>query len=160
MEEPRIYTEAEAERFFAINYFNKIWGLLEKPDRTRDEDELMLDYAHASLAHWRAAGTPLNLQRGIWMLSRVHSVLGQSGPALAYANHCQDLTEQHDDLMQDFDKAFAFEALARAHALAGKREEAEKYLCQAEEAGNLIQDDEDRKIFQADLNDGNWYGLK
>jgi hypothetical protein len=160
MEVLKTYTVAEAERFFAVEYFNKIWGLLEKPDRDTEKDQIMLEYAYASLAHWRMAGTPLNLQRGEWMLTRVYCVLGQSEPALVHALICRQLTDQHLDLMQDFDLAFAWECLARAHALAGHKDEAQKLHLKAQESGQLIKDDDDRKIFFDDLNGGEWYGLK
>lgn len=160
MEETKTYTVAEAERFFAVNYFNKIWGLLEKSVRSEEEDRIMLEYAYASLAHWRVAGTPLNLQRGEWMLSRVYTVLGKIHPALDHAHLCRELTEKHLDLMQDFDLAFSWECIARAHALAGHMDEAPKLRLRAAEFGKLIKDDQDRKIFEDDLNGGEWYGLK
>jgi len=160
MKDNKTYTVAEAERFFAVDYFNKIWDLLEKPGRSEEEDQLMLEYAYASLAHWRVAGTPLNLQRGIWMISRVYSFLDQAGPAMAFAGQCLALTHQHKDLMQDFDIAFSYEALARAHAVSGNKKETLHFLHLAEEAGNLIHDSEDRKIFIDELNDGDWHGLK
>ena len=160
MNSPKTFTEAEAEHFFAIQFHGKTWELLDKPDHTAEEKELLKDYAHASLAHWRVAGTPLNEQRGLWMLSRIYNVLGQVESALYYAQRCQELTLRHKDLMQDFDIAFAFEALARAHALAGDNESTHKYLIQAKEAGNNILDKEDLKIFLGDLNGGNWHGLK
>ena len=160
MDKTKTYTETEAERFFAIKFNVLTWGLLEKPDRTSLENELLIDYAHASLAHWRTAGTPLHLQRGLWLLSRVYNVLGRVDSSLSFANRCQEVTLQHKDLMLDFDLAYAFEALARAHALAGKRSEAEKYLTLSREAGDLIRNEEDRMIFLGDLNGGNWHGLK
>ena len=160
MAETKTYTEEEAERFFAIKYFNQIWNLLDKPVRTGEENELLLDYAHTSMAHWRVAGTPLNLQRGEWMLSRVYCVLGKSEPALEHAHRCKQLTDQHLDLMQDFDLAFAWECLARAHALAGHKDEVIKLCIKAKEAGQLIKDEQDRKVFENDFNGGEWYGLK
>jgi hypothetical protein len=160
MEEPKTYSLAEAERFFAVEYFNKIWDLLEKQKRSDKENRIMLEYAYASMAHWRVAGTPLNEQRGEWMLSRVHCVLGQTEPALAHAHRCREMTDQHLDLMQDFDLAFSWECIARAHALAGHKVEVQKLCLKAEEMGKLIQDDEDRKIFENDFNGGEWYGLK
>lgn len=160
MEVLKTYTLAETERFFAVEYFNKTWGLLEKTDRNNEEDQIMLEYAYASLAHWRVAGTPLNLQRGEWMLTRVYCVLGQSESALVHAHICRQLTDQHLDLMQDFDLAFAWECLARAHAMAGQKDEAQKLRLKAQESGQIIKDDDDRKIFFDDLNGGEWYGLK
>ena len=148
---PKTFTETEAERFFAAQYFNQTWGLLDKPDRTPDETETLIDYAHASLAHWRKAGTPLHHQRGEWMLSRVYWALGQAEVSLAHARRCKQLTDENLELMQDFDLAFAWECLARAHALAGNQKEAEECRKQAEKAGKAIQDEEDRKIFDSDL---------
>jgi len=160
LEEPKTYTEAEAERLFAVKYFNKIWDILDKPKRTQEDNELILEYAYTSLAHWRVTGTGLNLQRGEWMLSRVYCVLGQSEPALGHANRCKQLTDQHLELMQDFDLAFAWECLARAHALAGHKDEVNKLCNKAKEAGQLINDEQDRKIFEDDFNSGEWYGLR
>ena len=73
----------------------------------------MLHAAHASLYHWLEAGTEVNHQRGIWMISRVHAFLGNSDRALRYAIRCMELTELHSDLMEDFDFAFAWEGLAQ-----------------------------------------------
>ena len=57
MSEEKTYTESEAQRFFAVRYNGTTWDLLEKPDRTKADDELMVHTAHASCCHWLAAGT-------------------------------------------------------------------------------------------------------
>ena len=72
---------------------------------------------------------------------------------------CQALTEEHADLLEDFDRAYALEALARANAVAGNREEALRYKEQAEHAGQAIADEESRKYFVGDLAGGNWGSL-
>ena len=64
MSEEKTYTEAEAHRFFAIGLNGKTWELLEKPDRTPQEGEVMIHAAHASCYHWLRAGSGLNHQRG------------------------------------------------------------------------------------------------
>ena len=56
MSEKKTYTEEEANRFFAVNFHGMTWDLLDKPNRTADDDEKLIDYAHSSLAHWRKAG--------------------------------------------------------------------------------------------------------
>ncbi len=61
--------------------------------------------------------------------------------------------------MQDFDFAFAYEGMARAHALSGQHDRARKFLAQAEAAGQAIADDEDRAYFFSDLRGGEWSGL-
>jgi hypothetical protein len=62
--------------------------------------------------------------------------------------------------MKDFDWAYAYEGVARANALAGKRDEAIKYIQLAEDKGQAIGNDEDKSIFLGDLNGGNWHGLR
>jgi hypothetical protein len=151
MDEEKRYTETEAQRFFAIQFHGQTWDLLDKSDRTKEEDELMIHTAHASCRHWLAAGTGLHHQRGEWLISRVYAVLGMGDAALRHANRCLELTEEYADLMQDFDRAFAYEGVARANAIAGNREEARKYIGLAAQAGEAIADEEDRRIFMGDF---------
>jgi hypothetical protein len=158
--EEKAFTESEAQLFFAKGFNGKTWELLDKGERTQEENELLVDYAHASLAHWRAAGTGVHLQRGTWMLARVNTVLGNAQMALQHAGRCLELTEQHKGLLADFDFAFAYECMARAQALAGNRAEALKYWDMADKAGAIIKDKEDRQIFFDDFNGGDWYGFK
>jgi hypothetical protein len=62
--------------------------------------------------------------------------------------------------MKDFDLAYAYEAVARANALAGNRDEAARYLQLARESGQAIGDAEDKSTFLGDLNGGNWHGFQ
>ena len=160
MSEEKSFTESEAQLHFAKQFNGKTWELLDKQERTQEEAELMVDYAHASLAHWRAAGTGVHLQRGAWMLARVYTALGNTALAVQYANRCLELTEKHKEQLSDFDFAFAYECKARTQALAGNRAEAQKYADMADKAGAAIEDEEDRQIFFDDFNSGEWYGVK
>lgn len=160
MSEEKTFTEAEAHLHFAKGFNGKIWELLEKPERKPEEDELLVDYTHASLAHWRVAGTEMHLQRGAWMLAHVYTVLSNTALALQHAQHCLELTEKYKEHLADFDFAYAYECLARAQALGGNKAEARKYIEMADEAGAAIKDEEDREIFLGDFNGGDWYGVK
>ena len=93
MSENETFTEAEAHLHFAKQFNGKTWELLDKQERTQEENELLVDYAHASLAHWRTAGTGVHLQRGAWMLARVNTVLGNAQMALQHAGHCLEFGE-------------------------------------------------------------------
>lgn len=97
----------------AIKLFNETWDLIEKENRSMDEEALMIHKAHASLYHWLQAGTPLHEQRGEWMVSHVYAVIGRYEPAIYHAKRCMALTQQHK--FDDFDLTFAYEALARAY---------------------------------------------
>lgn len=134
----------------AKSIHGEVWSLLEKQNRTEDENRRMVHAAHASLYHWLHAGAAVNEQRGEWLIARVYATLGRAESALDHAQRCRAITEEHSDEMKDFDIAYAFEGLARAYALAGQADEAARFKKQAREAGNAIADAEDRKIFDHD----------
>ncbi len=48
-------------RTLAVELFNHVWTLLEKPDRTSAQDDEMLHAAHASRYHWGEIGESVNL---------------------------------------------------------------------------------------------------
>ncbi|MBN1453212.1 MAG: hypothetical protein JW963_19520 [Anaerolineales bacterium] len=160
MSKEKTFTESEAQLHFAKQFNGKTWELLDKQERTREENELLVEYAHASLAHWRVAGTGVHLQRGVWMLVRINIVLRNTQVALQYAQRCLELTEQYKNLLSDFDFAFAYECMARTQALAGNQAEAQKYIAMADKTGAAIEDEEDRQIFFDDFNGGDWYGVR
>ena len=119
--------------------------------RTPDEDEEMLHAAHASRYHWIRAGTRVNAARGEWQCSRVYAVLGRPEPALHHARRCLELCESVVDDLDEFDLPFAYEALARAHAVAGDEGEARHWIARARDAGAAISDEDDRALLEADL---------
>lgn len=160
MNEVKTYTEQEANRHFAASANGRVWTLLEKSDRTRAEDELMVYAAYASCYHWLQVGTGLHHQRAEWMIARVYAELGVGDAALWHARRCQELTGQYADEMEDFDRAYALEAMARANAVAGNRTEALNQLELAEKAGQAISDSESKKFFLGDLNNGDWHGIR
>ena len=117
----------------------------------------MLLAAYASLYHWLKVGeSPVNAQRGYWILSRVYQSLNQAAPALAWALKCLETSEDSPSEMKDFDRAYAHEALARSYALGGDLVQAKKYYQMALKLGNSIQDPEDQQIFMNDLSGGDW----
>jgi tetratricopeptide (TPR) repeat protein len=141
----------EEQRTLAAELFNGAWRLLEKPDRTPDEDDEMLHAAHASRYHWIRAGTRVNAARGEWQCSRVYAVLGRPEPALHHARRCLELCESAPDELDEFDLPFAYEALARAHAVAGDEQEARHWIAKARAAAEAISDEDDRALLEVDL---------
>jgi DNA-binding transcriptional MerR regulator len=137
------------ERKLAADLFNGVWSLLETEARTRAQDDRMLHMAHASRYHWEQVGTPANLARGEWLCSRVYAVLGRAEPALHHARRVLEICEEHG--IGDWDLAFAHEAQARAHAVAGDREAAAEALERARASADGIAEAEDRDLLLADL---------
>jgi len=136
------------ERKLAADLFNRAWELMEKPGRTRDEDDEMLHTAHASRYHWGVVGQPEHRTRGEWQISRVYTVLGRGEPAIAHAQRCLELCEEHG--IGDWDLAYAYEALARAYQTAGDATELGKFKKLARDAGDRITEAEDREHFEED----------
>lgn len=122
----------------ARQLFNRTWALLDKPDRTPDENEEMLHTAHASRYHWGQVGGALHRGRGEWQISRVNAVLGRPDAAMIHARLYLALCERGDGL-GPFDLVFAHEAIARAAAIAGNRATCEHHLAQAREVAAELQ---------------------
>jgi len=154
--EPVMGTHAEAldretERRLAADCFNKTWTLMEKQGRTREEDDEMVHCAHASSYHWYQVGTAANRARGEWQCSRVYAILGRAEPALHHARRCLELVEASPAEMEEFDLPAAYEALARAHAVAGDPAEARRYVELGREVTAKIADEDDRRLMEADF---------
>lgn len=137
------------QRQLAVDLFNGVWRLLEREDRDTADDDRMLHMAHASRYHWGEVGEPVNHSRGEWQCSRVYAVLGRAEPALHHARRGLEICQEH--AIKDFDIAFAYESLARAHAVAGDREQAREWTERALEAAGAIAEADDRELLLSDL---------
>jgi len=136
-------------RQLGVDLFNGSWTLMEQSDRTPDDDVLMIHMAHASAYHWLQVGAPENIARSHWQCSRMYAVLGRSEPAIYHARLVLEVCEQND--IGDWDLAFAYEALARAYAVAGNSAESARWLTRAQAASGDITDEEDRDLLLTDL---------
>jgi hypothetical protein len=137
------------ERAVAVDCFNGTWTLLEKHDRTPDDDARMIHMAHASTYHWANVGTDVNQIRGEWQCSRVYAVVGRAEPALFHAQRALAICQRAG--IADFDLAFCYEALARAYAVAGDETQKQHWLGEARAALESISEEEDRTLVEADL---------
>ena len=143
--------DGDAHRALGAALFNRVWTLLEKPDRTTDEVDEMIHAVHASCFHWSLAEgvEPMNRARGEWQCSRVYAVLGQVEPARWHAQRCLDIVEVN--AVGDFDRAAAYEALARASAIAGDTTVTADWKAKAAALVVGIDDSEDRQVIEDDL---------
>ena len=142
----------EQHRRLGADLYNRTWSLIDKVGRTPAEDDEMLDCAHASAYHWlRAGGTAANRARSHWQCSRVHALVGQAEGAVHHARRCLALVEGAPEEMEEFDLPSAYEALARAHAVAGDEAEMRRWLELGRAAAARIADVEDRALIEGDL---------
>ncbi len=129
--------------------FNRTWEWMEQEGRSPADDDTMIHTAHASRYHWTQVGTPANFARGEWLCSRVYAVLHRGEPSVHHAQRTLAICVENG--IGDWDLAFAYEALARAHAVAGDAESARVCTEQALAAAAEIVDPEDRALVLADL---------
>jgi len=140
-------TSGSPERALGVELFNLTWELVE----SREDDDRMLGAAHASRFHWGEAPecTDANRARGEWLLSRVYVLLGRGEPAVWHAQRCLAWCERGG--LRDWDLAYAYEALARASALAGDAAAAASWRERARSAGDEIAEADDREHFAEDF---------
>lgn len=152
MGKPAEAVDPEGHRRLGVDLFNETWTLLAKAPRSPEEDDELLHCAHASAYHWlHAGGTDANRARSQWQCSRAHSVLGQAEGAIYHAERCLAIVRGVPEVMEEFDLAAAYEALARAHAVAGSTAESLRWLELGRAAAAEIPDEDDRAIVEADL---------
>jgi DNA-binding transcriptional MerR regulator len=143
--------DREAHRQLGVDLFNKTWTLMDKEGRTREEDDEMIHCAHASAYHWVHAGTPANRARSEWQCSRMYTVLGRAEPALHHAQRCLEICEASPEALEDWDLPFAYEALARAHSVAGNAADARGFVELGRAGAAAVADDDDRRLVESDL---------
>lgn len=149
MAEKTNYATPEIHRWFGVELFNGTWGLLDKEGRTPEEDARLIHMVHASRYHWGEVGTPLEFSRGEQLISHVYALLKMPAPALYHAQLTLTLCEKHG--YGDFDLAFAYEAMARAYAVAGEAAKRDEYVARGRQAAEGIAKPEDREYFLAEL---------
>jgi len=149
MPEDKMLTERDFHKKSAVDLFNLVWALLDKKDRTKLENDRMVHAAHGSRYHWGEVGTPLESVRGEWQISRVYSTLKRPEAALYHAKRRLEICEENK--IGGFDIAFAFEATARAYAVAGSRGDSHEFIELAAKAGSNIERKEDRDYFMSEL---------
>ena len=141
-------TESQFHKKMAAELFNETWKLLDKPNRTPEEDASMSHAAHASRWHWQFVGSARNLAIGEWQVARVHAVLQQFDAALYHAQRSLDLAVLHH--LGPFSVACGYEAMARALAVA-QPQTALQHIAIARSLASEITDPEDRQILTEDL---------
>jgi len=148
-----------AHRWFAVELNNTAWDWLEAEDYDDPSVERMMHAAHASCYHWLQVGGAANHVRAECLVANVHAAIGDGPGAIRHALRCVELTQANAGEVADWDWAFAYNVLARAHAAAGKNKQASIVRMQARELGNKISDKEDKAFFDKWHRAGNWHDL-
>lgn len=134
----------------AKDLFNQTWDLIDKTDRTRGEDALMLHKAHASCLLWRGAGKPVNNAVGEWQVSHAYCLLGMGAPALLHAELSLAICKEND--IGGLTLAFGYEGLARAYAVLGDAGKSAEYKAAGLAICDTMEDERDREYVRGELN--------
>ena len=125
-------SDAEWHPKLGAELFNSTWELIDKPDRTPEEEEAMLVTALASRWHWTQVGDVKQVATGDWQVAHVLSLQGKGTAAMPYALSVLDVagTEGWDGRRL----ASAHEGVARACAAAGDAEQRAEHVAAAQAA--------------------------
>ncbi len=150
-------------RRIGVELNNSLWQRIDEgslsPDLPIAERLEILYAAYTSTYHWIQVGTAANRARGEHLISRIASALGFIDEGLVHAERCLDLVASNPDVVEDWDLAFAHEALARALAGKGMTEDASGHRSTAIELTAAVADDDDRAVLEVELAREPWFGL-
>ena len=143
------FDRAAAHRYFAAHCFNAAWDLLDKSERTEEDNQQMVALNMASLYHWsqRPDCTDKSRSVGYWQASRIHAVLGLADAARRYGETCLGFS----GALPPFYRGYAHEALARAASVAGDGARAAAHAALGRDFAAQVVDEADRKRLLDDL---------
>ena len=146
-------------RKLAIEANNSTWEFLDRESSSLSEQDIeeMTRRAYAAAYHWTRAenATVVNEIRASWLIAKVWIHQSCGDIALLITRRCIELCSANN--VKDFDLDYIYEAKARSLACIGDVEgarEAKKFALSIE-----VADKEDRKLVEADLAKGPWFGL-
>ncbi|HXW47660.1 MAG TPA: hypothetical protein VEL03_22880 [Streptosporangiaceae bacterium] len=138
----------DLHRWFAVELNNSTWDLIDgglSERSPRAEREQALYGAYASTYHWMHAGTVANHGRGEHLIATVAVLVGLVEEAGTHADRYAELIEAHPAAFEDWDRAFAAEAIARIASRKGEQD-AEKLRAEAYRLAEAVEGAEDRRI--------------
>lgn len=140
----------DIEKKMAIDCYNNCWNLIDKKERTHEEDIEMIYLSHTSRYHWGKVGSSIEILRGEWQISHIYSILKNGQMALFHG--LESLSICLDNGVTGFDLAFGYEAVARAYKILENEEKYAQYMCLAKITANEIENEEDRNYTMSQLN--------
>ena len=136
-------------RIFAASAFNQAWDLIDKANRSPQEDSAMLAATFASRYHWEAVGTDENRVVGDWQIAHVASLLGLAPVAMRFARSALDLAVEQG--FEGWRLASCHEGMARAHACSGNDAERDRHIRTASRLLETVDDPGERRLVESQL---------
>lgn len=135
-------------RYFGVEFNNTTHKYFDKKNRTSEETEDMIGYAHSALHHWKlySGGTVANILRGEYMVAKAYALAGKKEESIVHAKKCLLLTKDFPEELKDFDFAFANEVMALACKVNKDKVNLKKYKTLTEKYINEIKVKGDRDV--------------
>ncbi len=148
-EKPSAEDTALWQRRLASQANNRAWALSEQHSRTADEEEEMLQAAHAAMYFWNIVGNANNKAHAAQLLAHAYATLKLPNPASHY------LAKSHPVFMAEsaepWERALAHAVAANVAAARGQATEHAEHYRQATERVAALPDPEERAILEATL---------
>jgi hypothetical protein len=137
------------QRRLASQANNRAWSLAEMLQRSPDENEEMLQAAHAAMYFWKIVGNPNNHAHAALLLAHVYALLGLPVPAARYLSKSLPYFMQHEGA--PWELAFAHAVAANVASAEGNAAAHAKHYSEAQTAATHMTDPETRVVFAATL---------
>ncbi len=137
------------QRRLASQANNRAWVLTELQKRTPEEDEEMLQAAHAAMYFWKIVGTANNCAHAAQLVAHVYALLALPNRAKHYLAQSQPYFLSQ--ACNDWEEAFAHAVSANVAAAAGEHDSHAHHYQVAERLVASLADEEDRKILNATM---------
>lgn len=149
MSDTPIDGQAGWHRAEAVDTFNRCWELLEVPVRSPERDRELLGLAFTSRYHWGVVGGVEEHMVGDWMIAHVASVLGFGALAERFASNALDTCRANG--WTDWRLASMLEGMARASAAIGDDQGRDRFVAEARQVLETVDDKEDRELIASQL---------
>ena len=135
------------QRRLAAQANNRAWSLSESLSRSPEEDEEMLQAAHAAMHFFKIVGDANTRAHAALLVAHVYALLKLPNPAKHYWERIESVFLAQD--CKPWDRALAFAVKACVAASAGESEPHTRSLRMAEQLVAALPDAEDREILNA-----------
>ena len=137
------------QRRLAAQANNRAWQLSESQSRSPQDDEDMLQAAHAAMHLWKLVGNAGNRAHAAQLVAHVYALLKLPNPAKYFLAQSEPFFLERD--CEPWERAGAFAVKASVAAAAGESEVHASSYREAERRIAALPEQEDRDILNATL---------
>lgn len=146
---PSAAETASWQRRLAIQANDRAWALSETPFRSPEEDEEMIQAAHAAMHFWNIVGSARNRAHAAQLVAHAYSLLGLGNPAKHYLAKAQPFFAGEG--VEPWELALAHAIAANVAAAAGDTAAHRSHHTDATRLVTALADPADRDILNATL---------